>query len=134
MEQLTKIEKSIELNTSLAKAWDVLTNPKFARTLGNVLDEDAYLQSDWKLGSSVYFKYEPDKIIATGIVTEYKLHSHLFVDYKEINYSDSYTLTENNGKIILTINSGPYPNDYEEQLVVWDRWLLKVKELSESNK
>ena len=132
MEQINKIEKSIELNTSLTKAWDVLTNPKFAKTLGNVLDKNAYLLSDWKLGSSVYFKYEPDKIVATGIVTEYKLHSHIFVDYKVINYSDSYTLTENNGKIILTINSGPYPNDYEEQLVVWDRWLLKVKELSES--
>jgi hypothetical protein len=132
MEQINKIEKSIEINTSLTKAWDVLTNPKFAKTLGNVLDKNAYLQSDWKLGSSVYFKYESGKIVATGIVTEYKLHSHIFVDYKEINYSDSYALTENNGKIILTINSGPYPNDYEEQLVVWDRWLLKVKELSES--
>lgn len=132
MGQINKIEKSIELNTSLTKVWDVLTNSKFARTLGNVLDKDAYLQSDWKAGSSVYFKYEPNKIVATGIVTEYKLHSHISVDYKEINYSDSYTLTENNGKTILKINSGPYPNDYEEQLVVWDRWLLKVKELSES--
>ena len=132
MEQSNKIEKSIELNTSLTKAWDVLTNPKFARTLGNALDKNAYLQSDWKLGSPVYFKYEPDKIVATGIVTSYKLHSHIFVDYKEIKYSDSYTLTENSGKIVLTINSGPYPNDYDEQLVVWDKWLLKVKELSES--
>jgi hypothetical protein len=132
MKQINKVEKNIELNASVTSLWDVLTNPKFAKTLGNELDKNAFLQSDWTPGSAVYFKYEPDKIVAKGIITKYKLHSHIFVDYKEVNYMDSYTLTDNNGKTILTIRSGPYSNDYEDQLVVWDRWLLKVKELSEA--
>ena len=129
--QHNRIDKSILLNADREKVWDILTNPEFAKILGNELDEGAFLESDWEEGAFVYFKYEPDKLIATGVIKEYQLYAHVFVDYQEINYNDSYTLAEKNGKTVLTISSGPYQDDYEEQQKVWTKWLMKVKQLSE---
>jgi hypothetical protein len=128
----TQVDKRIIINASPSKIWDVLTNPAYARILGNEFDKNAYLQSDWKLGSHVYFKYESGKVVANGVITELKINSHIKVEYKEINYSDTYSLIANNGATNLAISSGPYPHDYEGQLSVWDRWLTKVKELSEA--
>lgn len=125
------IEKTSEIKATVNKVWDVLTNAKFAKILGNEFDKNAYLESEWKLGSLVHFKYYPDKIVATGKITEYKLHSHINVDYNEIGYSDNYSLFDKNGKCVLKIRTGPYAADYEAQLEVWDNWLLKVKKLSE---
>jgi hypothetical protein len=132
MTEKNKIAKSILIKAGAAKVWDVLTGPAYAKTLGNEFDKNAFLESDWQPGSPVHFKYESGKIVATGIITDYKLHSRIFMEYKDINYTDSYSLQEKNGTTNLSIASGPYPDDYNEQLEVWDKWLLKVKQLSEA--
>jgi uncharacterized protein YndB with AHSA1/START domain len=132
MQNGNKIDKSIEIEASPEKVWDVLTNAGLARILGNEIDKNAYLQSEWRPGSAVYFKYEPDKTVAQGIIIEYELHKLILVDYKEANCSDRYSLTDKGGITNLRIQTGPYPNDYQEQLPVWERWLMKVKELSEA--
>lgn len=125
------LKKQIEIIASKEKVWDILTNPKFAKILGNELDKSSFLKSEWKLDSEVYFMYEPDKIAATGRITEFIINSKVYTNYPDINYFDTFSLTDNDGKTILEIQSGPYPQDYDEQVIVWQRWLKKVKELSE---
>lgn len=126
------VRQSISIKASPEKIWNVLTDSAFAFIIGNEIDTDLFLESEWKLGSVVYFKYKPDKIVAKGIVAECDLHSVLHVEYNEINYSDTWRIEiKDTDTSILIINSGPYPNDYDEQVVVWNKWLVKVKALSE---
>lgn len=49
------LKKQIEIIASKAKVWDILTNPKFAKILGNELDISSFLKSEWKPDSEVYF-------------------------------------------------------------------------------
>jgi hypothetical protein len=125
------LRKQIEINATKDKVWDVLTNPKFSKILGNELDKNAFLKSEWKLGSEVYFMYEPDKIVATGKITEFILNTKVYTDYADINYFDSFSLSNSTGNTILEIRSGPYPQDYDDQLIVWQKWLERVQKLCE---
>jgi hypothetical protein len=132
---LNSISESLKINAPASKVWQVLTDPQFAKILGNEFDQNAYQESDWKLGSKVYFKYAPDKIVATGIILKLQEDKLIQVDYDfdGFLYSEKYTLSSNINTTILQLDAGPYTSDYEQQIVVWNNWMLKVKALSETN-
>jgi hypothetical protein len=132
-----------EIKASPEKIWEVITSPTNAKTLGEVFDKNAFVESDWKMDSEVHFKYEPDSIVNTGIVTASWENLYIQVDYNFDGYhyvekflilkNNQYRLLEDNNtpKTQLQIVSGPYGEDFEAQKVVWNNWLQKVKELSE---
>lgn len=130
------VSKNIEIKAPKAKIWEVITNPEYAKTLGEIFDKNAYMESDWENGSKVYFKYGPDNIAATGIITASWKDLYIQVDYnfEGYHYAEKFLIlnNDNEGASQFHIACGPYGEDFEAQKVVWDNWLQKVKELSEN--
>ena len=137
MNDARSVSSNIKINASAAKVWEIITDPQYAKILGNEFDKNAFVESDWKLGSKVYFKYEhkPEKAANTGTITklvEEELIQVEYVFFPSWKYAETYSLQRENDLSILQIDAGPYGADLEDQKVVWKNWLLKVKELSES--
>lgn len=124
---------SIEIVANPSKVWDIITNKQYAKILGNEFDKNAFVESDWKLNSKVYFKYEPNKLISTGTITKLTENKFIQVYYNFYGYEyvEKYAIEENNSVSTLSIHAGPYSSDFEAQKIVWQNWLSKVKELSE---
>ncbi|MDC6350953.1 hypothetical protein PP178_05270 [Zeaxanthinibacter sp. PT1] len=127
------ISSEIAIAASTAHVWDVITNPDYARILGNAFDKNAYLESDWELGSKVHFKYSTGGIVATGVVAKRVDRKLIQVDYNfdGMAYVEKFTLSGGDYGSNLQVFSGPHGQDFEAQKVVWKNWLQKVKELSE---
>jgi len=68
MEESKIVTVGININADAPKVWHVITNKDFAKELGNEFDKNAFVESDWKLGSKVHFKYEPNKLVSTGTI------------------------------------------------------------------
>ncbi len=115
--------------------WEVLTDSTYAKILGAIFDKNAYLESEWKKDAAVHFKYGPDKIVSTGIITAIWKNSYIQIDYDfdGYHYVEKFLLSGNKkGKYTkLHLSAGPYGEDYLAQKIVWHNWLNKVKELSE---
>lgn len=124
---------SIDINASSSEIWNVITSKDYAKELGSEFDKNAYVESDWKLGSKVHFKYEPNKTVSTGTITKLIEKELIQVDYdfSGFKYEERYTIEESNSVSKLAIYAGPYASDFEAQKIVWKNWLSKVKELSE---
>lgn len=130
------VTDSIVVDASASKIWDIITNKNYAKILGNEFDKNAFVESDWKLNSEVYFKYEPDKIISTGIITKLIEKEFIQIDYNfnGFGYTEKLIIKKNNSVTKLSIYAGPYFGsdfDIEAQKVIWQKWLSKVKELCE---
>ncbi len=131
LQNIVSIDLVIEVPPS--KVWHIITSKEYAKELGVIFDKNAFVDSDWQLGSKVHFKYEPNKIVSTGTITKLVVEELIQVDYdfSEFDYEERYSLKENNGVSTLSIYAGEYTADFEAQKVVWNNWLHKVKELAE---
>lgn len=134
MSTLNYLSQNTNINAPTSKVWDILTNPLYTKVLGNEFDKDAFLLSDWKKGSEVNFVYEPDRVVATGTITELRKEKLIKMEYNfhGFTYTEEIGLDSKEEGTILSIDAGPYGEDFEAQKVVWNNWLLKVKELSEN--
>ena len=133
IEESKIVSVSIDIDASPSKIWHVITHKDFAKELGNEFDTNAFVESDWKLGSEVHFKYEPDKIVSTGTIGKLIENELIQVDYDfpGFDYVEKYTIERNTSNAKLSVYAGPYTSDFEAQKIVWKNWLSKVKELSE---
>lgn len=133
MEESKIVSIGIDINANSPKVWDIITNKKYAKELGNVFDKNAFVESDWKLGSEVHFKYEPDRTVSTGTIGKLIENELIQIDYdfSGFKYVEKYTIEKGESTCKLSIYAGPYTSDFEAQKVVWKNWLLKVKEISE---
>jgi len=133
MDESKIVSISIDINAHSSKVWNFITSKDYAKELGSEFDKNAFVESDWKLGSKVHFKYEPNKIVSTGTITKLIEKELIQVDYdfSGFKYEERYTIEESNSVSKLAIYAGPYTSDFEAQKVVWKSWLSKVKELSE---
>ena len=137
MNSTKSVSASIKIQAASPIVWRIITSPKFSKTLGNQFDENSYVESDWKLGSKVYFKYqhEPGKSVNTGTITRLIEEELIQVNYRFFlfwTYVEKYSMHQGAGVTQLTIDAGPYGSDLEDQKIVWGKWLAKVKELSEA--
>jgi hypothetical protein len=123
----------IEIDASSSEVWNLITSKEYSKVLGSEFDKNSFVESDWKLGSDVHFKYEPDKTVSTGTITKLIENQLIQVDYdfSGFLYEERYTIEANDTGSTLAIYAGPYTSDYEAQKVVWNNWLTKVKELTE---
>lgn len=133
MEDSKIVSISIDINAKPSKVWNLITSKAYAKDLGNVFDKNAFVESDWKLGSDVHFKYKPNKIVSTGTITKLIENELIQIDYDftGFDYEERYTIEKHNSISKLAIYAGPYMSDFEAQKVVWNNWLSKVKELSD---
>ena len=129
--------EQVDITAPPTRVWEVITSPEYAKILGSEFDKNAYVESDWKPGSKVYFKYAhaPDKPANTGTITHLVQEECIQVDYRFYlfwKYSEKYVLKRAKDCTVLQIDAGPYGSDAQAHRVVWRNWLLKVKTLSES--
>ena len=137
MKDANSVSSNVEINAPASKVWEIITDPAYAKILGSEFDKNAYVESDWKLGSDVYFKYthKPEKPVNTGTISKLVEEKLIQVDYVFPGYGkyvEAYSLQHKNEVSILQVDAGPYGADLEGQKVVWKNWLRKVKELSET--
>jgi len=133
MEASQIVSIRMDIDAGPFKIWNIITHKDFAKELGNVFDKNAFVESDWKLGSKVHFKYEPDKIVSTGTIEKLIENELIQVDYdfSGFKYVEKYAIEKDESISTLSIYAGPYTADFEAPKVVWKNWLSKVKELSE---
>jgi len=126
MEASKIVTLSMDIAASPSKIWCVITDKSYAKELGNEFDKNAFVESDWKLGSKVHFKYEPDKLVSTGTIGKLIEKELIQIDYdfSGFKYVEKYAIKKEESICQLSIYAGP-------QKVVWKNWLSKVKELSE---
>jgi hypothetical protein len=124
----------VEINAPTNKVWNVLTSPEYAKILGNEFDKNAYMESDWQLGSKVYFKYEPDTTMASGTISRLIEDKLVQIDYDfdDFTYTEKFMLEAKEYGCTMKLKSGPYGADYTDQIKVWGNWLRKIKVLSEA--
>jgi len=134
MEESKIVSISVDIDATPEKIWDIITNQKYAKILGSEFDKNAWVESDWKHGSEVHFKYEPNKIVSTGIVGKLIENELIQIDYDfpGFDYVEKYSIEKGTTTSKLGIYAGNYTSDFDAQKVVWGNWLKKAKELSES--
>ena len=127
------VSVAVDIKASPAHVWHIITDKKYAKELGKEFDKNAFVESDWKLGSKAHFKYEPDKIASTGIIGQLIENELIQIDYDfpGMDYLERYAIKKGESTCQLSIYAGEYGEDYEAQIVVWTNWLSKAKELSE---
>ena len=134
MEESKIVNVGVDIEAAPSIVWHIITDKSYAKVLGKEFDKDAFVESDWKLGSKVHFKYEPDRIVSTGIIGKLVENELIQIDYDfpGMDYVERYSIEQNGSKSKLSIYAGAYTTDFEEQKVVWKNWLTKVKELVEN--
>ena len=142
------VDKSIEINAPAEKVWEVLTEREYTTQWAPEFNGGSqfHLESEWRLGSPVFWKDSAGKIIVEGNVTALEFEKLLrFTVFdtrsKRPPVTDAdgitYQLSEENGKTSLQILQGdfsvmPEGEKYRDMSAeVWDRVLPKVKELAE---
>ncbi len=143
------IKNSITINATKSKVWDALTNPE--QTKKYMFGCETV--SDWKIGSSLLWKmnYEGKELIAVkGNIADIKPEKFLayttidpnsvIEDIPENYLTVTYSLSDENGKTILTVTQGDYAtvadgekryNDSYNGGEGWNPILVQIKKLVE---
>jgi uncharacterized protein YndB with AHSA1/START domain len=135
------ILKSIDINASPLKVWDVLTNPAMIKQFFT----GAQTITNWQIGSEIVFIhwYEEKEFRNKGTILQFLPNKVLSYTYwtafsntedKPENYTTiTYTLEEMNGKTKLSLAQTNFKNAawYEGLQAGWDIVLIKIKEMAE---
>jgi len=142
------IEKSIEINASKEKVWNVLVLDQYNLQWYHAFSEGTHAETDWKVGSkTVFTDHSNDGMI--GRVIENKPGESLVIEYEGVimkgveDYDsdvaqkvkggrESYILTHSNGTTSLYISCDMDPEYFDMMSGQWDIALEKIKELSEN--
>jgi uncharacterized protein YndB with AHSA1/START domain len=145
---MKKIEKSIVINASKEKLWEVLTLDRYTRDWYSAFSPGSYAETDWKPGSKVLFLDQrkqgmagkivesiPGKSLIveyTGVVLDGKedLDSAEAQQYK--GGQERYRLSEENGATRLDISSDMDENMFEMMSGKWEKAFERLKDLAEN--
>lgn len=129
------LEKSILINATPAKVWQVFTNPEVTRKMGG-----EYV-SDWETGSSFGWKGADGKMYTHGTILQIEparlLQHQLFntEDGHSVLSVITYELQDNNGSTVLFAREDPTyemsQESYEDAAAGWDAALQAVKAIAE---
>ncbi len=143
------IKKSIEINASKEKVWEVLTEDKYTRVWYAEFNEGSHAVTDWKLGSKAIFK-DPHGNGIIGTIIKNDPTEILSIQYSGmlmkgeedyesdmakgiIGVKEIYILSEKEGVTTLDIECGMNDEMYNMMSDLWEKGLAKLKELSEQN-
>ncbi|WP_165304960.1 SRPBCC family protein [Pedobacter sp. SYP-B3415] len=131
------ISKSIEINVSAEKIWEVLINPN--NTWGLAFGGGAKAESDWRQGSNIVWTDLEGNVGTSGIINKFDPGASLELRYyDQINpkpgdslgaYTELFTLEKTaKGSTILTITAGPIEKMYlEDHREMWEKALAEIK-------
>jgi uncharacterized protein YndB with AHSA1/START domain len=142
-------EKSIEIQASAQRVWDVLTARDATAEWASEFTAGGpglHIDSDWSVGSPVHWKDPKEHVVVEGVVTAAQppviLRFTVFDTRGErppVSPEDgiTYKLTEREGKTVLWVSQGDFSRmvdganyrDLSEK--IWDRALVRIKRLSE---
>jgi len=141
------IKKSILIQASGEKIWDVLTLDRYTRDWYSVFSPGSYAVTDWKPGSKVLFLDQSNNgMVAT--VAESIPGKSLIVEYTGVVYNgkedtvsaeaqqykggrESYRLTEEQGATRLDISSDMDESMFDMMSEKWEKAFDRLKELAE---
>ena len=127
------VQRSIEINSTASKVWQVFTDPLITRQMGG-----EYV-SDWKAGSIFGWKASDGKMLTNGTILQIepeKLLKHNLLNTDDTVISEiTYDLREQNGRTILHAGENfmnPINDkEYADAVDGWDAALMALKELAE---
>jgi len=143
------VDKSIEIQASAARVWEILTLPGRTRDWASEFAAGGprlHLESTWQLGSPVLWKDEKGATVVEGEITACVVHSLLRFSVFDVNgprpmagSEDGITfkLTERSDRTVLWVSQGdfsampdgPKYRDLSEE--VWNRALPRIKRVAE---
>jgi uncharacterized protein YndB with AHSA1/START domain len=140
--EVASIKFTVAVNASPIKMWDVLVNPAYSKQWAKEFSEGALVKTDWKEGSEVLWLTKSGDIGAKGVVLINKPACLLKIGfYDDIKmtppslpgeYSETYSLAEQNGQTIFSLEGGPLPvKEYSTHLPLWKKAVEKMKALAE---
>jgi hypothetical protein len=141
------IKKSIEIDNSKEKVWDVLTKDRYTRDWLAVFSPGSHALTDWQLNSKVVFADDSGSGII-GRITIHDPYELLSMEYYGVlinNIEDfeseeaktfkgareTYRLSQKDKKTVLDIESDMSENGFESMSSAWDEALLRIKHLAE---
>ncbi|HLO27818.1 MAG TPA: SRPBCC domain-containing protein [Anaerolineales bacterium] len=142
------VDKTIEIHASPDKVWEVLTRREYTRQWASKFNGGSpfYIESDWEMGSPVFWKDSDGNVIVEGNVTALepnKLLRFTVFDVRgekpPVTEEDgiTYKLSERRGQTDLQVLQGNFSamtdgEKYREMSAeVWEHVLPIMKELSE---
>ncbi|MHA4895068.1 SRPBCC family protein [Pedobacter sp. PWIIR3] len=136
------IKKTVEINASDDKIWNVLTSTEMIREWANAFEPGTGVQSEWTEGAVVHWTDGSNtKVMKGRVVVSYPAKMLKIGYFEDLNadddaelgeYEEHYLLTEEAGKTQLTIETGPLTDSYIEKLTPqWDQALSIIKALAE---
>ncbi|WP_256006592.1 MULTISPECIES: SRPBCC family protein [Pedobacter] len=138
------INKSVVINASDDKVWQVLTTTEHVSKWAQAFLEGISVESDWTEGSVVIWKAADGTVGTKGIVEVNYAPRVLKVNYFDDpespadaptgDYKEHFTLLEQEGQTTLSVEAGPLSADYlDNHSGSWDKALNLIKEIAESN-
>jgi uncharacterized protein YndB with AHSA1/START domain len=143
------IKKSIEINASREKVWQVLTEDRYTKIWYSEFHEGSQAETDWQLGSKAVFK-DPDGNGIVGTIIKNTPLEIITIEYSGMimnnvedydsdwakamkGVQETYILSEKDGITTLNIECGMMDEMYDMMDGLWDKALAKFKELAEQN-
>lgn len=144
---MNSIKKSIEIDASKEKVWDVLTEDDYTRDWYAIFSPGTYALTDWQLGSKVVFADDSGSGIIGRIIIHdpYELLSIEYYGVLNNNIEDfdsgeaqifkgaheTYQLSSKEHKTLLNVEVDMSDGLFETMSRSWDEALLKIKSLAE---
>lgn len=142
------IRKTIEINASKEKVWEVLHDNKYIREWYSEFSEGSHAATDWMVGSKAVFTdnskggligrivaNQPNEIVSIeyeGIVKK-GVEDYLSDEAQSIKGGhETYRLNTINDTTHLSIECDITPEYFELMSEAWDKALIRIKELAES--
>jgi hypothetical protein len=141
------IRKSIEINASKEKIWDILTQDQYNQEWYAIFSPGSYALTDWQPGSKVIFADNS----GSGIIGSIRVHDPyelLSIEYYGVlnNHVEDfeskeaqvfkgaheiYRLSSQDEKTILNIEVDMSDDFFDTMYKAWDKALLKIKMMAE---
>lgn len=137
------VENSIEIKSSAEKVWKVLTDPGFTEEWIKQWWPEIHLESDWKLGSPVFWKADTGAVGAEGQIVfldpgkvmrfTFQVRDSGTKKQEEI----TFVLHDQGDRILFTVSVGDFGDTPEHEACYpgavdsWKRSLPVIKYLAE---
>lgn len=145
-------EKSIEIQASARRVWDVLTSRDSTAEWASEFTAGGpglHIESDWSLDSPVLWKDRKEHVVVEGVVTAAQPNALLRFTVFDVGAERppvspedgiTYKLTERDGKTVLWVSQGDFSSmvdgaRYRElSEEIWDRALVRIRRLAEGRR
>lgn len=137
------IKKIIKISASRKRIWEVLQDPALNIKWAKAFYKGTYVETDWQEGSVISWRVGK-YVGAKGVIKQHIPGSLLKIDYfDDVNmapphptgeYSEVYAVRTDGTLSTLVVESGPLSLlEVASREPLWEKGLILIKELAESN-